>query len=350
MDKLVYILLIAVCWGCSGSSETEKYQYQRDNIILIKGSLKEIQIDSLRLSRLCELDILDDYLLITDRHTYDHHVNIFDKNTFRYLTSFAYPGWSAGEIESLESVNVDNVHRKLEITDTGKKKIFSYPLDSVFINPEYTPEEKLAIQPNKFLEQYKYIDDTLTMGVITEHIAYSIFSNTVGMQNMNTGELTTMPYTHPGVKRKEIAFDMSLKQGLYAECYLEQNLMTICTLDGKLKANVYGSQNWRDNEEGRINYFQQVAFVGDMIFALYLKGNALALNPTAGEVKNRATRFLVFDLNGDYVATLETRCQIENFCYDEANNRIIMNIINNQQPQFVYFNLDELKLVLSDKV
>lgn len=342
MNKWVCILLVAVCWGCTNRSETEKYQYKRDNVILVKDKLQAIQIDSLRLSTLCDLNILDDYLLITDRHTYDHHVNIFDKTTFHYITSIAYPGWNIGEIEKLEGVNVDNAHRKFEIIDTGKEKLFSYDLDSALVNPDYIPEEKLTVHLNKFLNPYKYINDTLSMGVIIEHVAYSIFENSIGLQNMNTGELTAMPYTHPGVKRKQVAADVSPEHGLYAECYVEQNLMTVCTLDGKLKANVYGGQNWMENEDGRIIYYQQVAFVGDKIFALYLKGNARALNPTVGEVKNRASRFLVFDLDGNYIATLETRNQIDSFCYDKTNNRIIMNIIIDEKPQFVYLVLDGL--------
>lgn len=195
MKKLVYILLIAACWACTDTHKTEKYQYKRDNVIQVKDKIKEIKIDSLILSTYCDLHIIDEYLLIADYVTYDHHINIFNKNTFQYITSIAYPGQEPGEIEHLGSTGIDNAHRKFNIADDGKKVMFSYNLDSALANPSsYLPEEKIEIRPNKILRQYQYINDILCMGIILEPVGSSACKMSVGTQNMDNGEFSLMPF------------------------------------------------------------------------------------------------------------------------------------------------------------
>jgi hypothetical protein len=48
MNKLLYLLLIIICCGCAYNSETEKHQYQRDNIINIRDKLISLQLWEIR--------------------------------------------------------------------------------------------------------------------------------------------------------------------------------------------------------------------------------------------------------------------------------------------------------------
>lgn len=347
MNKLIYLLLIVVCWACSNKPETEKYQYNRDNVIKVMDKIKEIKFDSLTFSKYCKLYIIDQYLLIADHNTYDHLINIFDKNTFQYITSTAYPGFAPDEIGNMGPIGIDQVRRRFDVTDYEKEIIFSYNLDSVLTNPSYIPEKKIKIDRNKVLEQYQYIGDSTCIGAITEHIIYNNFKMYPGKLNTKNGELTPMPYVHPLIKNKQIAFDVSPELDLYVECYQGQNLMTICSLDGTLKYNIYRGKYWMENQEGELKYYQQVAFGNDKIFALLLKNNASVIDPILGSIENLATKILVFDLNGDYIATLETRHHIRYFCYDKENNRILLNI--NDNMQFGYIDLDGLVVVPNKK-
>lgn len=341
MNKYIYILLVAIFWGCTENSKTKKYQYSRNNTINVKDKIKNIEIDSLTLNTSCSLYIIDKYLLIVDYKSYDYLISIFDKNKFHYITSTAYRGQGPGEITNIGYIGIDNAHRQFNVSDYGKQTVFCYNLDSVLTNPSYIPSKKLNIYGDKALEQYKYINDTTCIGLIFEPISVSDFKLSVGTQNMNTGEFKLMPYTHPNIEKKRVYFDASLKHNIYIECYTGQNLITICTLDGILKYNIYGGKNWKDNQGKRhIEYFQQVTLAGDKIIALYLNDNGYIKDPAKGIVGNLATKFLVFDLNGDYITTLETGYHICHFCYDETNNRIILNM--NDDMQFGYLDLEGL--------
>jgi len=338
MSKLIYLLSIALFCGSCSKPETEKYQYKRNNIISVKKKLVEIKIDSVLLSSASTPYVIDNYLLIADYKSYDYLIHIFDKNTFHFQTGIAYWGQGPGEIANMGDISINYTQHKVNVTDFGKQAIFSFDLDSALADPSYMPIEKLKIIEDKILVDYQYIDNTNCIGLYLEPVGASDYTVSVGIQNTNTGEVRRMANLHPEIKRKRVTFAASVEHGVYVECYEGQNLMTICSLDGKLKYNIYGGKNWRDNQRGRIEYFRHVAFADNKIFALYLEDKGIIEDPVRGMVENQATRFLVFDLKGDYIATLETGYRIRNFCYDKENNRIILSM--NDEIQFAYLDLD----------
>ena len=109
--------------------------------------------------------------------------------------------------------------------------------------------------------------------------------------------------------------------------------MTICNLDGTLKYNVYGTE-WSTETHG-IDYYGPVVFCNNRIVALY-SGNKSFTNGKT----NYPTKFVVFDLDGNYLKTLETGYPVIRFCYDKDNNRILMSL--NADIQFAYLDVGDL--------
>ena len=146
---------------------------------------------------------------------------------------------------------------------------------------------------------------------------------------MQTGEIQPMKYEHPDIKKKRITADVSPEYGLYVECYSRYDLMTICDLNGNLKYNIYGPK-W-EKETTQTAHYSQPVFCGNKIIAGY----------SGGDHRTDAyypTKLLVFDLNGNYLQTLETEYKISSFCYDRENNRIILCM--DDEIQFGYLDLD----------
>ncbi len=186
-----------------------------------------------------------------------------------------------------------------------------------------------------FPDSYIYLNDSLSIGVIIEPTGSYGFIPAIGKLNMETGEVNLMKYTtNPKVKVKRIGFDMSLKHGIYVESYRPHDLMTICTLDGELKYNIYGPR-W-DTETHSIDYFGPVKFCNNRIVALYSGEKSFTKDMKSIE----PTKFMIFDLEGNYIRTLETGYQILYFCFDNDNNRIIMCF--NDEIQFGYLDLEDL--------
>ncbi|WP_287619365.1 6-bladed beta-propeller [Parabacteroides sp.] len=335
MKKVIYLFfLIASCWSCSSNSTAEKYQDKRDNIINVHNQIKEIVIEDVLINNYSWPQIIDEYIFITDYKTADEFIHILNKNNFRYITSTALRGQGPGEITRLGHIAEDKENHKFYALDHGKRKIFSFDLDSVISDPAYLPVEKMILSKEIFPSNYIYINDTLSIGVNTKPIGDNDFISLVGKINMKTGEIKPMNYMiHPNVKKKRIWFSISLEHGIYVECYMPHDLMTICDLDGNLKYNIYGP-NWDTEIHGK-DYFGDVHFCNDKIVACY-----------SGEQGFRdgkstyPTKFMLFDLDGNYLKTLETGYPIIRFCYDKDNNRIIMSL--NDAMQFAYLDLGKL--------
>ena len=78
-----------------------------------------------------------------------------------------------------------------------------------------------------------------------------------------------------------------------------------------------------------------MVFCNNRIVALY-SGNKSFTNGKT----NYPTKFVVFDLDGNYLKTLETGYPIISFCYDKDNHRILMSM--NADIQFAYLDLGKL--------
>lgn len=332
IKKLQYILLvfIVLCWGCADNSQKEKHQNNRDNITNVRQQIKEIDIQEVIIGQVARLYIVNNYLFIADHKSTNKLIHIFDKSTFSYITSIADIGQGPGEIINMGHIEENKANHIFYVSDHGKQRIFAYDLDSILINPLYIPKVKVEMDKGQFPDIYKYINDTLSIGLIIEPIGTSDFKQSVARWNMNTGDLKSISYTHPEIKKKRVNYDVSIQNGIFVECYSNYDLMTICDLKGDLKFNIYGP-NWSNNTSKKASFYKKVLICKNRIIATYL-------GEDKSDTKRFPTKILIFNLNGEYIKTLETSYSICDFCYDEDNNRIILNF--DDDIQFGYLSLD----------
>lgn len=330
MKKAFYLLLV-LYWGCAGTSGREKYQKEWNNVVRVREKMMEIKMSGPLIGGNVQLQLMDKYLIVGDYTSYDKLIHLFDKNTFAYLAGTAPKGKGPGEIANLGYIGVNQAQREFYVADNSQYKIFSYSLDSVLNNSLYMPEVKMEMGQKIIPDKYLYVNDTLCIGRVIQPLGVNDFRPFVAKWNMKTGEIRLMEYEHPDVKKKRMVSAASVKEGIYVECYSRYDLMIIGGLDGKLRCNIYGP-DWSKEINGN-NHYVDVAFCRNRIVATYSGGYHAsdAYYPT---------KFVVFDVEGNYLVTLETGCKIICFCYDEEKNRIIMCL--NEEMQFAYLDLDGL--------
>jgi hypothetical protein len=326
-------------WGqCSPSGGTEKHQGSRRNVVDVHDRIKEIRIDDPLIGLYAMVYIMNECLIINDYQSSDKFIHLFDKNTFEYLTGTATFGQGPNEITRIGHIATDEAHRKFYVTDHGKQRIYSFDLDSVLADPSYTPHVKMALNDTKYPDRYLYVNDTLCYGIIIEPVGNSDFKPSAGKWNMTTGEITLMKYEHPDIEKRRVAMTVSMEHGIYAECYSNHDLITVGSLDGELKYNLYGPK-WDTRKQNRISFYGAPLFCGDKLVALYFDWQDTFIQDRArGVVSNLPTQFIVFDLEGNYLKTLETGYKIARICYDKESNRILMSL--DDDIQFAYLDLD----------
>lgn len=330
-SKWIYVLVALLCFGCQqNSSSTEKHQSSRDNVIDVKDKIIPFESDSILISGYARLYMQNEYLLIRDSKSVSHQIYLFGKKDFHYVAATAPVGEGPKEITNIGYIASDAAHRKFYVNDHGKQKIFSYDLDSVLVNPDYVPQVKMSMNIANFPTEYEYVSDTLCIGRTIEPVSASDYVPSISRWNMLTGEIKLISYNHPDVKRKRFTYASSAEYGLALQLYAVYDLMTIIDFNGKLKYNVYGPQ-WRTS--GRNHYFQD---------AVFCKGGKILASFSGGDYDREyePTKLLEFDINGDYVKTLDVGYRIFNMCYDEELNRLYLNF--DDEIQFGYLDLDGL--------
>lgn len=333
MKKILFLCLLIIVCGCTSLSNTEKYENQRDQVVEVHDQIKEIQIEEVLVGSIARIFLMDDYMLIGDYRALDKQIHIFDKNDFSYITSLAPLGQGPGEITVMGHIGIDEVRHKFYVSDHGKQKIFSYCIDSVIINPDYMPDVMTEMNMVQFPDKYYYINDTLSIALLIEPTSSSTFNQSVAKWNIKDGKFENMKYKHPDIEKKRITFAVSTAQDTFVECYLYHDLMTICTLSGDLKYNIYGP-SWDKTVSNKKSFYGGVTFCGDRIVASYSGGDNFS-------DEYYPTKLLVFDVEGNYIKTLDVGYKIVNFCYDEVNERIIMNL--NDDIQFAYLEAELIR-------
>lgn len=93
----LFLVLLLILSSCNHhDSGHRKYYSAYDNVIDVKQDIREVPIEDVDISAWGKPYLLNDYLLLSDVMSYDKLIHIFDKNTFKYLTSVGNKGQGPG--------------------------------------------------------------------------------------------------------------------------------------------------------------------------------------------------------------------------------------------------------------
>lgn len=337
INIILYFLWIFIMFSCKQQSESIKHYDALSNVRNVKENIHEIAIEDVEISNFGKSFILNDYLIISDYKSFDKLIHIFDKNTFKYLTSVGERGQGPSEISNMGSVIPNEKHNTFFVFDHGHQLLYEFPIDSVLANPDYRPRKKADIDPMEFPFQLQYVSDTLSYGLYMHVLNPGDYTPMVGKWNMQTGKTDFMEYIgHPEIEKKRVSFAASVENNLYAEAYWYHDLITICSLDGKLKYMLYGKK-WDNRESNNNGYYSDITFCKDKLIMDYLGDVRLKEN---GKLSNYPTKLIIFDLEGNHLSTLDTGYSISTFSYDKDNNRLIL--VFDDDIQFGYLDLDNI--------
>lgn len=330
---LAYCLFILLCCACtSHNSEPGKHYSSWDKVVDVKGQVHEIDTDSILVSSNSYPYATADYLLIVDYMSMDDQIYAFDKGTFRYAGSFARRGGGPKEITQIGNLGIDDQHHSIYISDFGKQKIFYCNVDSALTDTTYAFKEVATLSKTQFPSEYTYINDTLCIGRFISPIGINDYLPQTAKWNMRTGEHEVMKYEYPGIEHKRMTCDASIENQLYVECHTYHDLLSICDFDGNLKCNIYGP-NWDENPKDMIHCFGRAVFRKNQIIVAY-SGKDNHSND------NFLSKFHVFDIEGNYLKTLDVGYRLIRFCYDSTYDRLIMCF--DDDIQYGYLDLKNL--------
>lgn len=331
----VSLFLACLCLGCS-SNPTDKYQMDRDRVVSVKDKIVPFETDSVLVGGWNRIYLFDDYLVIQDYKSLDNQLYIFDKDNFRCLAANAPLGQGPGEIAGIGTMVYDEERRSIYVSDHGANKIFCYMLDSLLADPFYQPQLKMRMKPNLFPSEYQIVNDTLVICRMIQLNGTRSFSQYTANWDMESGEFARYEDLHPEIEQKRYMVAASATHDLVVESYYErENLMVLRHLDGKLKHNVYGKEK---KSAKQMDYFQGTPVITDRFIIIgYVDDTSFTVNEQGNPIGRPARQLIVFNLEGDYIRTLNLGYNLNNFCYNKENDRLYMSF--NDEIQFGYLDL-----------
>lgn len=261
-------------------------------------------------------------------------MHLFDRFTYKPVLSTVNKGQGPGEIANPGVLIMNERKGCFYFPDNARMKLYTYVLDSLLADPDYIPEVKCSFPEDQAYQAMSFMFPTRFVSVgRSSRSGPNDFKTAVGCWNMQTGKVRLMPYEHPEIKKKRADCIVSTEHGIYVDVYSRDDLLTICDLDGNLKYNVYGPE-WRHGEWNDVYRHIDGVFCGDKIVTAYSGKHRQEKDGFT------ASLLLVFDLEGNYLKTLDVGRPVVRLCYDDHNKRLLLSM--NDEMQFGYLPLDEL--------
>jgi len=337
------MLFVILSLGCnnSNSDRTRYFRESADKTIDIRDQVVSVKTDIL--FRFGDFLIVDTLLVYTDFASVNPEViHIFNKRSFEYITSTGISGRGPGEITGVGCGYLDLDGKVLWVDDHGNQVKWKFPIDSILSNSNFLPSTKIEMNNEFFMTDGGFISDSVVLGVAVVPLSNSSMEMTMAKENLYSGEIEKFGYVYPGAKDRYdtyFNFCLSLRDSLYVHCYKYVDLMTICDLNGNLIVNVEGSSfNKRDKT---VNYFIGVDIYKNYIIASYIGDRYVILDGGNEPQIISPSKFLVFDMDGNYLKTLKVGSQFSSFCVDEDNDRIVL-FFEEKEDSFGYFSLKDI--------
>lgn len=320
MKNLLVVCLVILLGGCTSSNPKELHQGKRNQVVSVQDQVHEIVPDSILISNNYRIYLTDRYLIIEDFKSFDNQIHLFDKKDYRHIVSIAPSGQGPGEIANIGHIAYHPQRNEIYVSDHGKQCVFNYHLDSILTNPSYMPTVQLRMDASNFPSEYYLLNDTLCIARLIQPIGNNDFDPMIARWNMQTGEFTPFSVRNEEMGKRRLTIAVDAEKDLCMECYSNYDLINLYHTDGQLIRSIYGPL-WGEPQQSR--FFGYAAICKDYFVVIYTSEACWEENHRQ-HVGKRSTQLMVFDLDGNYLKTLETNYNINHVCYDPTMDRLIL--------------------------
>ncbi len=342
MKKKSFIFLVFVIFviSCNNKSNTtEEYPDFSKNIVDVSKKLVPIKTEVLLGPG--KVKNVGGCLLFKDEYgDAGKGFVFFDKKTLKHIGYGGKKGQGPGEL-----INYKNVRIIPNEQDTGsffafdysRLFLYKYRIDSLLNDESYLPQKILSRSVSEVLGNAVQLNDSIFLGMSLYATSSSSFMQRIVKFNTKSEKTEPFGYLNPqieklGKRNTHSAFAISLKKSVYIQAFFNQDLITFCDKEGKLICNVYGKL-WKNENVNKLScYSSTVEMTSKYVFAGYKGVARLVLDKHKRPRGTFPKKIRIFDLQGNYLKTLDFGEELRNFCVDEETNRIFVSFLDRDEP------------------
>ena len=339
MRCVVCISIVFLLASCSKKNNFEVKFSPSDYVVDVRNRICYVEQNEVMGS--ADLNVFDSLLLVREKYAVgENFLHLYNKNTFEHLAYIGKLGKGPNEVIRQGYVNPNMDSTAFWLWDAGRDLHWLYRLDSMLSNPFYKPTEYIKVDPITSICRFCMVDDSSLLGIAFVATSMSTFRTNMVKFNLRNGAIAPYGHQYEGLSDSysNSLFAYSKTHGIYVNAHVNCQLLSIFNLDGTLRCEVVGD-DFGDDVQQRREYFGRVVIVDDVIVVEYNGDNSFSLDKHQRMETTWPTRLLVFDINGNHKATIETGNEICSFCIDEDNHRVIC-YFNGRENPLGYFNFD----------
>ncbi|MBD5324169.1 MAG: hypothetical protein HDS02_04940 [Bacteroides sp.] len=331
----ILVLVLLYMTSCTGDNHIDITQ-KRNNEIDVSDLIEEFSLENVLIGSDVGVTVTDNKLIITDYKSVDKIIHAFSIPCGRYLGAFGDYGPGPYEVgipgETNVYVDSEDGREKGIVFNFAQNSVLRFDIDSSLYVADYRPERLKPLGDKVFPDYYKHINDTLGFA---EKIILGPdgngFSQSIGRYNMMSGELTDFA-PEEAIEGNYSSFDILPELDMLVEAGQRVDIIKIYDLDGNVKKRIKGP-NYRPEPKGGKAYFSDVCFTDKYILCVY-----------SGENWNGGSlgkKIVVLDMDGNYLATLDTKRKIRNVAYHSPSSTLYISFPSDEM-QVGMLNLDDI--------
>lgn len=325
--------------ACTDSNIRYVHFSPESNVINVADSITFVKLDEVMGT--VDLSAFDTLMVVRERFPADDRfLHIYDIRSFEHLAHIGKIGKGPNEVILPGYINSHIDSSSFWLWDADREIQWRYHLDSMLVDPNYQPSEFVKLDIIMPICRFAMTDDSTFLGMAFIPTSTSTFRTDMVKFNTHSGKVAHYGYQHEGLsdRHSNSLFAMSLRENVYVQAHVYCQLLSIFNADGSLRCDVVGDDYGDDIQDGR-DYFGRVLITGNLIVVGYNGEDSFRLDKYKRMETTCPTKLLVFDLDGNHLATIETGNEIVSFCIDESNNRVICYFNGCENP-LGYFNFD----------
>ena len=329
------LLTLTIATACS--NRTSNSRLDGEIIEDISELIKSFDTDATPIGAWGDIKSEGKWIFINNPQSIDTIVSVFDAKSLRWEGNIAKSGPGPDEIISPGTVVYDNERDDMIIFDYGQLKVKAFNVDSALKQEYYSPHVIQHIPSGQFPSRYVRVNDSIgfaRMITLPKNPKKNRgYTQSLCRYNLSTGEMKEFS-TADRQEGLMTLFGINPELKLLVECAINNDLLTIYDFDGNKLKEIPGPEYNNDEIDKQKIYFRQVVVTQDNILALYSGSDDRKINAYGRYIQ-------VYDIDGNYIKTLDSGKLISSMDYDKNTGRLLMRF-NDPDIQLGYVDLNKV--------
>ncbi len=309
---MITILSLAMMVGsCS------KGTYNREgNETDVSEHIKALNTEDLLIGGSSNIYVYGDRLYIVDTKPNNRILYVFDTDNGKYLGSALKPGPSPYEITDPGAFGVNADSGDALMFDYGQNRIVTFNVDSVITDSKYGIQTLRSLEMSGFPDSYVYVNDSTGYGRLIIPDGKNSYRQTICRYNAITGEIKKFGTCKAIGEGNRSSVSVSPDGKMIVETCRTQDLIVMYDSDGNPIKEIRGDA------------FEPVADKTMSFYTGAVVTNRHILVSYAGKKVNEGfygDHILVFDLEGNYLKTLNLGITIRKMAYSPSSDNLYIS-------------------------